>query len=629
MSRSGMNLIGKRIILLIFFIRLLAVSEGSLAGVANKLISENREYAFNLNDFLILFDSHEKVSIEEVSKLPDSKFDFNYKNFNDNIHQSLWLKLNFTANEGLDEKWIFEMFNHRAAEIILFVEKEKGSFVAIDTIGLEIPFYERNLHHRFPAFQIPVEKGNNTIFIKYRSSSYLGLSAQMKPYQDFINYSNRYYFIIGGFYLVLFILVLYNFLFFLSTHDRIYLYYILFVLVSALECLKVDQIGFALLAPDYPAVNYFLDEYVRVFFVFGIINYGSYFLSIKKLFPKIHFAIWCIFALFAVTQSIIYYVYRGMPFALAISEIFIFSILSMLLYVAVKRLKQGYKPVRIFIIGFISIFIGFAVTYFFYNGWIKGNHFVYYSLFYGIGIDTFMFSFALSSRLRQERLEKERALISENEARQKMIGQMLENELLLNKVNRELEEKVEMRTRQLEESNRKLETQAEIIKQWNINLDKENWNLNKTIKSLKIRKVVPENLTFSQMRELFPSETECYTFLSEFKWQEGFSCKKCGNGKEAKLNDFYSRRCSKCGTIESITARTIFHKLKFPLDKAFYIAYAVFMRKENLNVSDLAREIDLNYKTCLKFKMKLEDAMESRKKEGIKIKSWEDLIFEN
>ncbi len=629
MSRSGINLIGKWIIILIFFIRLLAASESGLAGGTNKVISENREYSYNQNDFLILFNPNEDVSIEEVSTFPDSIFNFNYKNFNDNIHQSLWLKLNFTANEGLDEKWIFEMFNHRASEIIFFGEKEKGRFAAIDTIGLEIPFYERNLYHRFPAFQIPVREGNNTIFIKYRSSSYLGLSAQLLPYQHYINYSNRYYFIIGGFYLVLFLLMLYNFLFFLSTHDRIYLYYILFVFVAALECLKVDQMGFALLAPDYPAVNYFLDEYVRVIFVFGIINYGSYFLSIRKSFPGIHFAIWSTFGLFAVMQTLVYYVFPDLPYALAITEVYIFSILSMLFYVAIIRLKQGYKPVRIFFIGFISIFIGFAVTYFFYNGWIKGNHFVYYSLFYGIGIDTFMFSFALSSRLRQERLEKERALISENEARQKVIGQMLENEFLLNKVNKELEEKVAMRTRQLEESNRKLEMQAEIIRQWNVTLDKENWNLNKTIKSLKIRKVIPENLTFSQMRELFPSETECYTFLSEFKWLDGFSCKKCGNSKESKLNDFYSRRCSKCGTIESITAQTIFHKLKFPLDKAFYIAYAVFMWKENLNVSDLAREIDLNYKTCLKFKMKMEDAIESRKKEGIKIKSWEDLIFEN
>jgi len=628
MPISGINHIGKRYVLLLLLL-LLVISENCQAGATNKLISSNREYSFNQNDFLILFDSNAKASIEEVSKLPDSEFNFSCKNFSDNVHQSLWLKLNFTVGKELDEKWIFEMFNHRAAEIIVFVEREEGRFIAIDTIGLAIPFYQRNIHHRFPAFEIPLRKGNNTIFIKYRSSNYLGLSAQLKPYQHYINYSNRYYFIIGGFYLVLFILVLYNFLFFLSTHDRIYLYYILFVLVSALECLKVDQIGFALLAPDHPEINYFLDEYVRVIFVFGIINYASYFLSLKKSFPGIHSAIWVAFTLFAMLQTLFDYVFTGFPYALAISEIFIFSILFMLLYGAIVRLKQGYKPVRIFFVGFISIFIGFAMTYSFYNGWMKGNHFVYYSLFYGIGIDTFMFSFALSSRLRQERLEKERALMSENQARQKVIEQMQENELLLNKVNAELEEKVVERTLQIEASNRKLAEQAEIIRQWNINLDKENWNLNKTIKSLKIRKAMPENLTYDQMCELFPSETECYTFLSEFKWEGGFSCKKCGNSKESKLNDFYSRRCSKCGTIESITAQTIFHKLKFPLDKAFYIAYAVFMWKENLNVSDLAREIDLNYKTCLKFKMKLEDAIDSRKKEGAKVKSWEDLIFEN
>lgn len=595
---------------------------------SNNDIVINGEYFYFIEDFQALYDASNTLSISQISQFPDSRFNFKLNTFDPKVHETLWLKLDVNASENLERIWMFEVFNQRAAEIIVFTKDDKGIYSAIDTIGAGLPFYERNLHSRYPVFAIPMYAGHNTLYVKYKPKHFLAFNCLLKSHTQFINDYNAYYFIIGGFYLVLLILMLYNLLFFISTLDKVYLYYILFVIASALDCLRLDHLGFALLWPNHPGVNVYIDEFVRPFFIFGLINYASYFLCLKKDFPKLHMILWAVFSVYVFQQAMYVFFVPSFYYSHWVSEVFIFSILTMVLYVAVIRMIQKQKAISVFIVGYVSMFIGIMITYFFYNGWIKGNDFVYYILFYSISIDTFMFSFALSSRLRQERQEKERALKSESDARQRIIEQMQTNEVLLNKVNAELEDKVRERTLEIEASKLKLAEQAQLIQQWNINLDKENWNLNKTIKSLKIRRLIPENQTYSQIKELFHTETECYTFIADLKWQDGFKCRKCGNTKESKTNDFYSRRCSKCGTIESITAHTIFHKLKFPLDKAFYIAYSVFIPK-NLNISDISRELDLNYKTCLKFKMRIEEAIAAFEKKGIKLKSWEDIILDS
>ena len=623
MSKSGKK--SKPCSFLLFFMFLFGLSASSW-GKPNT-ISSNVEQFYALDDFLIFEDTNSLFTVDQIAQRRDESFSYDINSYTPQMQPTLWLKLKIPVGDSLEQKWIMEIFNHRAAEIIVF-RQSHGKWLAIDTVGEEVPFYERNLYNRAPTFEIPLQKGENQLIIKFKPRHYLAFNCIIKPYQSFINYYNIYYFVIGGFYFVLLMLMLYNLLFYISTLDKVYLYYILFVITSALDCLRVDHIGFAIFWPNHPEVNNYIDEFVRPLFIFGIVNYASYFLWVKKDFPKLHLVLWSVFGAFAVFRILCSISPWVASHSRGISEVFIFPMLCIIMYVAIIRLIQGQKPVRIFIIGYSSIFLGLILIYGFYNGWIQGNSFVYYVLFYGIGVDTFMFSFALSARLRYERIEKERALKAESHAKQKVIEQMQENEVLLNKVNAELEEKVQERTLEIEASKRKLAEQAKIINDWNLNLDKENWKLNKTIKSLKIRKVIPENQTYAQIQELFPTETECYNFIADLKWHQGFCCRKCGNTKETNTHDFYSRRCSKCGSIESITANTLFHQLKFPLDKAFYIAYCVFTSKD-LNLSNISREIDLNYKTCQKFKIKIEEAMETLKKRGIKVKSWEDVILEN
>ena len=121
--------------------------------------------------------------------------------------------------------------------------------------------------------------------------------------------------------------------------------------------------------------------------------------------------------------------------------------------------------------------------------------------------------------------------------------------------------------------------------------------------------IFKEELTENQLNELFTSDERCYEFLAGLKWEKGFVCRKCGNLNYCEGRTPYSRRCTKCKTEESATAGTIFHNCKFPIHKAFYIAYNVCKGNEDFSSYEYARKLSLRQMTCWNFRKKIREAV--------------------
>jgi hypothetical protein len=113
-----------------------------------------------------------------------------------------------------------------------------------------------------------------------------------------------------------------------------------------------------------------------------------------------------------------------------------------------------------------------------------------------------------------------------------------------------------------------------------------------------------DGLTSGQLEKLFESDDYCLEFLANLKWEKGFVCRKCGNTNYCSGKTPYSRRCTKCKSEESATTGTIFHNCKFPVSKAFYIAYNVCKGKEEISTYEFARRLSLRQMTCWNFKTK-------------------------
>ena len=113
------------------------------------------------------------------------------------------------------------------------------------------------------------------------------------------------------------------------------------------------------------------------------------------------------------------------------------------------------------------------------------------------------------------------------------------------------------------------------------------------------------------VEELFVSDEKCLEFLADLKWADGFTCRKCGNTNSCTGKSPYSRRCTKCKSEESATSGTIFHNCKFPIHKAFIIAYNVCKGKEDVSTYEFARRLALLQMTCWNFKTKIQTALKT------------------
>jgi len=110
--------------------------------------------------------------------------------------------------------------------------------------------------------------------------------------------------------------------------------------------------------------------------------------------------------------------------------------------------------------------------------------------------------------------------------------------------------------------------------------------------------------------DYFDSDETCLTYLENYKHANQYQCKKCGHdqfwpGKKM------SRVCKSCRYSESVTANTLFHKLKFSLRKAFYILFEMSATTKSVSSVVMAQKYEVTQKTAWLFMSKVRKAMAS------------------
>ena len=111
----------------------------------------------------------------------------------------------------------------------------------------------------------------------------------------------------------------------------------------------------------------------------------------------------------------------------------------------------------------------------------------------------------------------------------------------------------------------------------------------------------------------YPDDEACLSVLSEIKWTNGFKCRKCGHTNYCKAMRKFDRECTSCHTIESPTAHTLFHKVKFGIQKAFCIVFEMSCTTKGLSTTQIAKRYGITQKTAWLFTQKVKLSMKSSK----------------
>ncbi len=110
-----------------------------------------------------------------------------------------------------------------------------------------------------------------------------------------------------------------------------------------------------------------------------------------------------------------------------------------------------------------------------------------------------------------------------------------------------------------------------------------------------------------------PDDNACRAYLAKYKWSDGFKCPKCGHEKGCLKKNF-GYYCYNCFHVETATANTLFHKVKFGLHKAFCMVFEMVTSSKSLSSIQMGEHYTVSQTSIWAFMHKVRKAMESSKK---------------
>ncbi|WP_281283523.1 sensor histidine kinase [Thiospirochaeta perfilievii] len=239
----------------------------------------------------------------------------------------------------------------------------------------------------------------------------LKITGALNYFQDNIRDERILFWVFGA----IISIALYNLIVFISTKDRNYLYYFLYIFFMLMYDITVEGFGRYYLWPNW---HWFLSKDYNIFmslsFVF-VLFFAKSFLSVKTYSSKL---------LKVYNITIIIFILNILLFMLPLSEIIInFTTLCffygiMLLFLSGLYISlKGYRPARFYIVAWIFLIVGSAATTLRRVHVLPDNILTEYAIYFGTVVESILLAFALGDRvlmIQNKKLEAEEALIDAN-----------------------------------------------------------------------------------------------------------------------------------------------------------------------------------------------------------------------
>ena len=597
----------RKILLLILWILSLPALALDTLVVSDKKI----DYMVSTSTYEMLEDKSGKLLLEHI--LDDSvqkRFaplksatDFTNKNLN----TPYWFRFAVKIGDG-NKFWLMELVDPHIQYVDVYELKNGKLEPFAAPYGYEYKFSSKDFFYKNYLYNLDLSDGKAHVFyLRFQSNVHNSFVVKVRAPEYLVSYSLTEYFLLGLYYGILLIMAVYNLFIFFSVRESTYVFYVLYVIACGFNSMNEDGLGFQFLWPDTPWINYVFIRYVPLFLMIAFTLYSTSFLELKRREPfffKITYALVGFYFLIFLINALFF------GYGMNTQALYLLPF-GFIYFLAVRTVRKGYNPAKYFLFGYSFILISIVIFYLRTRGIEVMGHFFYvYSFNYGFILEVVILSYALSERLKEGKKEKENT-------QRLIIEQLQEKERYKDQLNRELEIKVEERTHELKAANEEIHRMNKFLEQHNLKLQED-------VKQISKERIMQREVSFDEFKMTYPNEEACFQFLSDLKWANGYQCRKCGNDKYSLMNNL-ARRCNKCKYIESPTAFTIFHSLKFSILDAFYMLFLVNIRKD-ITAEELSKTINLSEKSCASFKRKMLAAEKALKGKSREKSGWERFI---
>ncbi len=354
-----------------------------------------------------------------------------------------------------EEPWILHLPHPEVDELDVFIVKgESIRQLARSGQNRSSQFRSDDLNEF--AFEIPLgPKESGTVLLRLRSNKQLQIPMLLSPSSDYHAKRSHRFALIGCYAGVMTVLVLYNLFVFLSTRDRSYLYYVLYILAVALTQLTFFGIGqfniwggSAWLSSNASIILTLATATIATEFMKSFLNTQHLLPRFHKLFRWFYIAFGICLITYLFIDPVI-----GYQLAQLLSGVYALVFLTAAIVASWKGSRQGK-----YFLGAWSLFLVGTIVFVMKDaGVLPYNQTTIHMMPLGSALEGVLLSFALADRINVLRRDKERS-----QAQSLRMAQ--ENERLIREQNMVLEQKVKERTAELQESNDTLKrTQTQLV----------------------------------------------------------------------------------------------------------------------------------------------------------------------
>ena len=412
------------------------------------------------NEYIEVYkDSTNSLTHEEISTTYLDKF-ISSSNFKDDFKKNTnyWLKFQIKNTSDKGGEWALEFRDIPFLDI--YIVDNRGRLEKISA-GTLVPASEKQMNSgiRETVIFTLQSKQIKLFYVKFQ---YLFNTQAVNPIsisdtKSFIKQTTINNLIQGIFQGLLWLMLFYNLFLFISTREKSYLYYIVYVFSFAILMLHAFQYLQDFIFPEHPGVSSYFGMSVFIAFIFYFLLLRE-FIDSRNKHPRIDKSLKIVILIDSIVTAIVFifqFIYIE-SFTIVGMQFVFLNVIILLVYVVII-LKIGNRISKIFAIGtlFLVLFISMAII-----GTYLGGDPDKLLICFQIGIvgQVFIFSAGLSYKYKVIEQQKQKA-------QEGLIIQLKENQDLQTKVNRELEEEVRKRTVEINQQKEELYSTLEYLKQ--------------------------------------------------------------------------------------------------------------------------------------------------------------------
>ena len=333
----------------------------------------------------------------------------------------IWFHFNICNNSNQEKIFILEISEMFHKTVDLYALSKGKMF--FEHNGLSVPINERNVNVKNPSFRLVFSPHENKeIYLKLESTygvfGEINLKSEKTFYSDTSILDNMIVFYFGAVLLI----VLYNLFIFVFLREKIYLYYIGYVLTFAIWVALYR--GFFLYIVDKSTYD-LLQVSIPIFFIM-LILFSQAILETKKYLPTIHKIL--NFFMILLVPTLIWMII-SLHEAFHFMNIIVTPILPLLLLTAILTINKNKKIAIIYLIVLFIYFVGTSLVAVLALGLIEYTELISNAAIIGSFFEIILFALLLAYRiniLRVEKIVSQNKLLAYKENEKKRLSFMVE-----------------------------------------------------------------------------------------------------------------------------------------------------------------------------------------------------------